>query len=141
MSRGSIPARAPEAPEDSPHGELMLRMFAFPRDANPQGDIFGGWLLGQMDLAGASLAARRAGGRVTTVAVAQMAFKLPVFVGDELSCYATVTHVGRTSVTVQVEAWARRHDGSGTVRVTEGVFTYVAIGADRRPRPVPTRAA
>lgn len=137
MSRESFPARAPEAPENSPHGELMMRTLAFPKDANPQGDIFGGWLLGQMDLSGASLAEQRARGRVTTVAVAQMAFKLPVFIGDELSCYATIRHVGTTSITVQVEAWARRHDGSGTKRVTEGLFTYVAIGADRRPRPIP----
>lgn len=118
-----------------------MRTFAFPRDANIQGDIFGGWLLGQMDLAGASLAARRAGGRVTTVAITEMIFKLPVFVGDELTCYGTIERIGRTSVTIQVEAWARRHDGSGTVRVTEGVYTYVAIGADRRPRKVPTNAA
>ena len=119
------------------NGELMLRTFAFPADANPQGDIFGGWLLGQMDVAGASLARRRAHGRVATVAVAQMTFKLPVFVGDEVSCYCEVTKVGTTSVTVQVEAWARRFDDSGTVKVTEGTFTYVAIGADRRARQLP----
>jgi acyl-CoA thioesterase YciA len=122
---------------EHPSGELMLRTFAFPRDANPGGDIFGGWLLGQMDLAGGSLAGRRARGRIATVAVAQMTFKLPVYVGDELSCYATIMKVGKTSITVDVEAWARRHDGSGTVRVTEGVFTYVAIGADRRSRKLP----
>ncbi len=130
------PISAPGRP-DGAQGELMLRTFAFPADANPQGDIFGGWLLGQMDIAGASLARRRAHGRVTTVAVAQMAFRLPVFVGDELSCYCRIARTGRTSVTVEVEAWARRHDDSGTVMVTEGIFTYVAIGADRRPRPIP----
>ncbi len=126
----------PGRPEGA-HGELMLRTFAFPADANPAGDIFGGWLLGQMDIAGASLARRRAHGRVATVAVAQMTFRLPVFVGDELSCYCAVSKCGTTSVTVQVEAWARRHDDSGTVKVTEGTFTYVAIGADRRSRPLP----
>jgi len=115
----------------------MLRTFAFPADANPAGDIFGGWLLGQMDIAGASLARRRAHGRVATVAVAQMTFKLPVFVGDEVSCYCAISKVGVTSVTVLVEAWARRHDDSGTVKVTDGTFTYVAIGADRRARPLP----
>lgn len=120
------------------HGELMLRTFAFPADANPAGDIFGGWLLGQMDIAGASLARRRAHGRVATVAVAQMTFRLPVFVGDEVSCYCAVSKVGVTSVTILVEAWARRHDDSGTVKVTEGTFTYVALGADRRARPLPT---
>lgn len=128
----------PGRPEGA-HGELMLRTFAFPADANPAGDIFGGWLLGQMDVAGASLARRRAHGRVATVAVAQMTFRLPVFVGDELSCYCALARVGRTSVTVQVEAWARRFDDSGTVKVTEGTFTYVAIGADRRARPVPAQ--
>ena len=126
----------PGRPDDA-HGELMLRTFAFPADANPAGDIFGGWLLGQMDIAGASLARRRAHGRVATVAVAQMSFKLPVFVGDEVSCYCTLGHVGNTSVTVQVEAWARRHDDSGTVKVTDGTFTYVALGADRRARAIP----
>jgi acyl-CoA thioesterase YciA len=115
----------------------MLRTFAFPADANPAGDIFGGWLLGQMDIAGASLARRRAHGRVATVAVAQMTFRLPVFVGDEVSCYCTISRVGTSSVTVEVEAWARRHDDSGTVKVTEGTFTYVAIGADRRSRQLP----
>ena len=126
----------PGRPEGA-HGELMLRTFAFPADANPAGDIFGGWLLGQMDIAGASLARRRAHGRVATVAVAQMTFRLPVFVGDELSCYCAVSKCGTTSVTVQVEAWARRHDDNGTVKVTEGTFSYVAIGADRRSRPLP----
>jgi len=87
------PISAPGRPEGA-QGELMLRTFAFPADANPQGDIFGGWLLGQMDIAGASLARRRAHGRVTTVAVAQMAFKLPVFVGDELSCYCRIARTG-----------------------------------------------
>ena len=126
----------PGRPEGA-HGELMLRTFAFPADANPDGDIFGGWLLGQMDIAGASLARRRAHGRVATVAVAQMTFRLPVFVGDEVSCYCALSRVGRTSITIQVEAWARRFDDSGTVQVTEGIFTYVALGADRRARPVP----
>ena len=126
----------PGRPEGA-HGELMLRTFAFPADANPAGDIFGGWLLGQMDIAGASLARRRAHGRVATVAVAEMTFRLPVFVGDEVSCYCGISKVGTTSVTVQVEAWARRHDDSGTVKVTEGIFTYVALGADRRARPLP----
>lgn len=103
----------------------------------PSRSIFGGWLLGQMDIPGGSLAARRAHGRVATVAIAQMTFKLPVFVGDEVSCYGAITRTGTTSITVQVEAWSRRHDGSGTVKVTEGTFTYVAIGSDRRARKIP----
>ena len=129
-------AGIPGRPEGA-HGELMLRTFAFPADANPAGDIFGGWLLGQMDISGASLARRRAHGRVATVAVAQMTFRLPVFVGDEVSCYCAISRVGTTSVTVQVEAWARRADGDDLVKVTEGTFTYVAIGADRRSRKIP----
>jgi len=132
----AVPCHAPGRPEGA-HGELMLRTFAFPADANPAGDIFGGWLLGQMDIAGASLARRRAHGRVATVAVAQMTFRLPVFVGDEVSCYCRIARTGTTSVTVEVEAWARRHDDSGTCKVTEGTFTYVAIGADRRARTLP----
>ena len=131
-SIGAVPGRPPSA-----NGELMLRTFAFPADANPAGDIFGGWLLGQMDIAGASLARRRAHGRVATVAIAQMTFKLPVFVGDEVSCYCSVVRVGSTSVTIDVEAWARRADGDDLARVTEGVFTYVALGADRRARQIP----
>lgn len=134
------PCQAPGRPEGA-HGELMLRTFAFPADANPAGDIFGGWLLGQMDIAGASLARRRAHGRVATVAVAQMSFRLPVFVGDEVSCYCRIVRTGTTSVTVEVEAWARRHDDSGTCKVTEGTFTYVAIGADRRARTLPPELA
>ena len=131
-SLGAVPGRPAAA-----NGELMLRTFAFPADANPAGDIFGGWLLGQMDIAGASLARRRAHGRVATVAIAQMTFKLPVFVGDEVSCYCSVVRVGNTSVTIDVEAWARRADGDDLARVTEGVFTYVALGADRRARQIP----
>jgi acyl-CoA thioesterase YciA len=115
----------------------MLRTFAFPRDANPAGDIFGGWLLGQMDLAGGNLAGRRAHGRIATVAVTEMCFKLPVYVGDEVSCYARLKKVGRTSVTVAVEAWARRRESDELVRVTEGVFTFVAIGHDRKSRIIP----
>jgi acyl-CoA thioesterase YciA len=117
--------------------EPALRTLAMPADANPNGDIFGGWVLGQMDIAGGIVAARRAKGRVATVAVTAMTFHLPVFVGDEVSCYCTIERIGRTSIAVKVEAWSRRASGAETVKVTEGLFTYVAIGADRRPRPVP----
>jgi acyl-CoA thioesterase YciA len=114
-----------------------------PADANPNGDIFGGWVLSQMDIAGGLAAAHRAGGRVTTAAVEGMSFHLPVYVGDEVSCYAEVVRVGRSSLTVAVETWARRRatgktDGE-TVRVTEGVFIYVALDDSGRPRPVPDR--
>jgi acyl-CoA thioesterase YciA len=122
--------------EDSTR-EPALRAIAMPADANPNGDIFGGWLLSQMDLAGGSRAVRRARGRVATVAVTGMSFHLPVFIGDEVSCYAEIVKVGRTSITVKVESWARRGLTGERVKVTEGTFTYVAIGPDRKPRPLP----
>lgn len=107
-----------------------------PADANPQGDIFGGWLLSQMDLAGGALATRRAKGRVVTVAVAAMTFHRPVFVGDEVTCYAEIVKVGTTSITVKIESWARHGISGERIEVTEGIFTYVAVDPERRPRPV-----
>jgi acyl-CoA thioesterase YciA len=124
--------------EELPTGELAIRAIAMPADANPHGDIFGGWLLSQMDLAGATAATRRARGRIVTVAIATMTFKQPVFVGDEVSCYARITRTGRTSIVVDVESWARRGIGGEHLKVTEGVFTYVAVDDNRRPRPLPT---
>ncbi len=118
-----------------PKGDLAIRVLAMPGDANTNGDIFGGGVLGQMDIAGGVVAKQCAKGRVATVAVDAMTFDLPVFVGDLLSCYAEVVRVGRTSMAVWVEAWAQRQDGA-RVKVTEGKFTFVAIGEDRRPRPV-----
>jgi acyl-CoA thioesterase YciA len=117
--------------------EPALRAIAMPADANPNGDIFGGWLLSQMDLAGGTLAVRRAQGRVATVAITGMTFHLPVFIGDEVSCYVEIVKIGTTSITVRIESWARRGLSGERVKVTEGTFTYVAIGPDRRPRPVP----
>jgi acyl-CoA thioesterase YciA len=123
--------------EELPAGELAIRAIAMPADANPHGDIFGGWLLSQMDLAGATVATRRAKGRIVTVAIATMTFKRPVFVGDEVSCYARVTKSGRTSIVVDVESWVRRGIGGEHLKVTEGVFTYVAVDEERRPRQLP----
>jgi acyl-CoA thioesterase YciA len=120
-----------------PAWEPALRTIAMPADANANGDIFGGWVLSQMDLAGGSLAVQRARGRVATVAVTGMSFHLPVFIGDEVSCYGTITRIGRSSITVHIESWARRHRSGERVKVTEGTFTYVAIGEDRKPRRVP----
>jgi len=115
-----------------------------PHPTNPNGDIFGGWLLAQMDIAGGITAKQRARGRVATVAVDGMTFKLPVKVGDVLCCYADVIRIGRTSLTIRVEAWVIRadpgktgHPPGGRVQVTEGVFTYVAIDGEGKPRPVP----
>lgn len=125
---------------ETPQGELSIRTVAMPADANPSGDIFGGWLLSQMDVAGGIIAHRIAVGRTATVAVDAMKFHLPVFVGDVLCCYAAVARIGRTSIAVKVEAWAERRNSTLRVKVTEGVFTYVAIDEQRRPRPVPTQA-
>jgi acyl-CoA thioesterase YciA len=120
-----------------PKAEPALRAIAMPGDANPHGDIFGGWLLSQMDLAGGTAATRRAKGRCVTVAVTAMTFHRPVFIGDEVTCYAEIIKVGRTSITMKVESFVRRGIGEKQIAVTEGIFTYVAVGADRRPCPVP----
>ncbi len=117
--------------------EPALRAIAMPADTNPAGDMFGGWLLSQMDLAGGTAAVRRAQGRVVTVSVTSMTFHRPVFVGDEVTCYAQLVKVGRTSLTVKVESWVRRGQGGEAIAVTEGVFTYVAVDENRQPRPVP----
>ena len=122
---------------DSNRGEPAVRTIAMPADTNPSGDIFGGWLLAQMDLAAGTVAYQRAKGRVATVALDGMAFHRPVYVGDLVSCYATVTRVGRTSITVQVETYAHRGRTSEEVKVTEGRFTLVALDEGGRPRPVP----
>lgn len=113
-----------------------MRAIAMPADTNPSGDIFGGWLISQMDLAGSTAATRRAGGRVATVAITSMVFRQPVFVGDEVTCYAQISKVGHTSIAVTIESWVRRGIGHEAIKVTEGLFTYVAIGEDRRPRLV-----
>jgi acyl-CoA thioesterase YciA len=120
-----------------PDAAPLVRVMAMPADANPNGDIFGGWLLAQMDLAGGNLAVRRARGRCATVAVDAMVFHEPVYVGDEVSCYGELVRTGRSSMTVRIEAW-RRNLATGEVRrVTHALFTYVALGDDRRPRPLP----
>jgi len=128
---------AADAAPGPPALEPALRTIAMPADANANGDIFGGWVLSQMDLAGGSIAVQRARGRVATIASTGMSFHLPVFVGDEVSCYGRVAKIGRSSITVHIESWARRHRTGERVKVTEGTFTYVAIGEDRKPRPVP----
>ena len=122
--------------ESTPESELALRTIAMPVFANAHGDIFGGWLLSQMDLAGSAVAIRHAKGRVVTVAVTAMNFRLPVFVGDEVSCYAKIIKVGRTSMTVKIEAFARRGRSGEKIQVTEGLFTYVAVDSESKPRPV-----
>ena len=113
-----------------------LRTIAMPADTNPNGDIFGGWILSQMDLAGGVYALQVAQGRVATVAVTGMKFYKPVNVGDEVSCYCATHSIGRTSVTVNVETWVRRRQMVVEEQVTEGLFTFVAIDAQGQPRPI-----
>ena len=118
--------------------EPVLRMVPMPADANQHGDIFGGWIMAQVDIAGSVLAARRALGRVATIAVNSFQFKQPVFIGDVLSFYGEIVRVGNTSITVNVEVYAQRNPSElETVKVTEATLTYVATGPDRKPRPVP----
>lgn len=119
-----------------PVGELAIRTLAMPADTNPAGDIFGGWVLSQMDIAGGLVTKRVANGRTVTVAVNSMTFHLPVIVGDTLCCYVDVVKIGNTSIRVKIQAWASRQYEQGRILVTEGEFTYVAVTAARQPRPV-----
>jgi acyl-CoA thioesterase YciA len=120
-----------------PKAEPALRTLAMPADANANGDIFGGWVLAQMDLAGGVPALTRAEGRIATVAVEAMRFHEPINVGDLVTCYAHVARTGRTSITVAIETWARRRLTGQEIKVTEGTFVYVAIDKNGRPRPLP----
>ena len=126
-------ARLPDAPP-------TIRVTAMPGDANPYGDIFGGWLMGQMDLAAGSVASRHAGGRAVTIACDAMKFHAPVLVGDEVSVYATLIAVGRTSMTIEVEAWRRARHVEDACKVTQARFVFVATDEQRRPRTVPGMA-
>lgn len=117
----------------------VLRVVPMPKDANLHGDVFGGWIMAQVDIAGSIPAARRAGGRIATIAVNAFVFKQPVFVGDLLSFYADIVKVGRTSVTVSVSVYAERNRlETEVVKVTEATLTYVATDETRRSRPLPT---
>ncbi len=121
-----------------PDREPVLRVVPMPADVNQHGDIFGGWIMSQVDIAGGVMAARRARGRVATVAVNSFTFKQPVHVGDLVTFYAKIARVGTTSLTVDVEVYAQRNPTDlVTVKVTEASLTYVAVGADRRPRAIP----
>ncbi|MDB5316120.1 MAG: acyl-CoA thioesterase [Rhodospirillales bacterium] len=119
-----------------PEAAPLIRVIAMPADTNPTGDIFGGWLMAHMDQAGATVALRRARGRVATIAVEGMKFHRPVKVGDEVSLYGTLLGVGRTSIRVQVEAWRRDRSAEDASQVTEAVFIFVALDAAGQPRPV-----
>lgn len=131
-----LPTTPPEALPGERH--LVLRVIPLPADVNAHGDIFGGWIMAQVDLAGAVLPARIAKGRIATVAVNQFVFKQPVSLGDLLSFYARITRIGTTSVSVHVDVYAERNPANlQVVKVTEADVTYVAIDAQGKPRPVP----
>jgi len=125
---------------ERPEGTLLLRTLAMPADTNPSGDIFGGWLMSQMDMGGAILAKELARGRVVTIAVDAMTFHRPVAVGDVVCCYGRCIHVGRSSLKVHLEVWVKlvaREPIGERYRVTEAVLTYVAVDPDGRPRAIP----
>jgi acyl-CoA thioesterase YciA len=134
-SRVVAGTRSPALPIDK---ELVLKVIPMPADCNANGDIFGGWVMAQVDLAGSVIPARYTKGRMATVAVKEFIFKQPVRVGDILSFYSEVTHVGRTSITVKVEVFAERFRSQGQyIKVTEASVTYVAIDDMGKPRPIP----
>ena len=119
-----------------PDGSPTIRVTAMLADANPYGDIFGGWLMGQMDLAAGSVASRHAGGRAVTIACDAMKFHAPVLVGDEVSVYARLVAVGNTSMTIEVEAWRRARHANDACKVTQARFVFVATDTNRQPRRV-----
>ncbi|MBK0399369.1 acyl-CoA thioesterase [Limibaculum sp. M0105] len=121
----------------APQGEVTLQTIAMPADTNANGDIFGGWLMAQMDLGASVLARRRARGRVATVAVERMTFHRPVWVGDVVSIHSRIEAEGRTSMRIEVEVWITRMPAAEHVKVTEAVFTFVAIDDGGKPRPLP----
>lgn len=127
------PQQLPPDVENGPH----LRTIAMPRDANPSGDIFGGWTLSQMDLAGGTFAAQIASGRVATVSIEAMEFLRPVAVGDEVSCYCSLVRKGDSALTVKIETWARARASTESQKVTEGLFTFVAIKEEGGTRALP----
>jgi acyl-CoA thioesterase YciA len=127
---------APPNMEIEPCGDLCIRTLAMPADTNQNGDIFGGWLLSQMDVAGGIFAAKTAKSRTVTVAIDAMNFRKPVYVGDVVSVHANLVRVGRTSITVHLEAWVLRRRESQSILVTDGNFTYVAIDDQGKPRQI-----
>jgi len=123
-------------PEIMPRGELASRVLAMPTDTNPKGDIFGGWIMSLMDMAGKMSATTVAGGRVVTVAVDRIVFRQPVQVGDVVCCYTEIVRTGNTSITLSIEVWAMRQGRGDRVKVTDATFTFVAIDDEGRPRAV-----
>ena len=138
MSADAAPANG--TPTEA-RGELAVRTLAMPADTNPAGDIFGGWIMSLMDVAGGITATALAQGRVATVAVTNMTFLRPVKVGDVVCCYTDLARTGRTSLTLHVETWVLRQRRGDRIKVTAADFTYVALDEDGRPRPVPPNEA
>jgi acyl-CoA thioesterase YciA len=127
---------APQNTEIEPCGDLSIRTLAMPADTNQNGDIFGGWLLSQMDVGGGIYASKIAKSRAVTVAIDAMNFRKPVYIGDVVSVHANTVRVGKTSITVHIEAWVMRRDETHSILVTDGNFTYVAIDDQGRPRAI-----
>ena len=129
------PVHAP-APPSEPLGDLSIRTMAMPADTNQNGDIFGGWLLSQMDIAGGIFASKATQSRTVTVAIEAMRFRKPVYVGDVVSVYGSLVRLGRTSITVHVAAWVQRRNESKSILVTDGNYTYVAIDDQGHPQVI-----
>lgn len=125
-----------DEPQDQPRGTLAYRTMAMPADTNPSGDIFGGWIMGLMDLAGGMSARELTRGRAVTAAVSRLSFLLPVKVGDVVCCYTTMTRKGRSSCTFEIETWVMREGFGDRRKVTAAEFTFVAVDASGRPRPI-----
>ena len=122
--------------ENLPDTIPALRTIAMPADANPDGDIFGGWIMSQMDIASGNFAAQQAKGRVVTVAVDAMTFHKPIYIGDDVSCFCNIARKGNTSITIHVEVWVQRHHSETVLKVTEGTFTFVAIDEAGKSRVI-----
>ena len=122
--------------EETPNGDLAIRVLAMPENTNPAGDIFGGWVLSQMDIAGGLITKKISKGRTVTIAVDSMIFHKPVLIGDTICCYVDVVKKGRTSIKVKIETWVSRQYEDLREKVTEGTFTYVSVCSDRKPRPI-----
>jgi len=136
QANDNAPAQVPLGMDTEPQGDLCIRTLAMPADTNANGDIFGGWLLSQMDIGGGVLASKVAKSRTVTVAIEAMNFRKPVYVGDLVSVHANLVRIGRTSITVHLEAWVLRRKAQQSILVTDGNFTYVSIDDNGRPQTI-----
>ena len=136
QANDNAPAQVPLGMDTEPQGDLCIRTLAMPADTNANGDIFGGWLLSQMDVGGGVLASKVAKSRTVTVAIEAMNFRKPVYIGDLVSVHANLVRIGRTSITVHLEAWVLRRKAQQSILVTDGNFTYVSIDDNGRPQTI-----